>query len=276
MRPPLTTGALTIGMPRSLLPDVAAGPGVHAAQHAEAGGDENLAVVIGDAAAHALRRVDGVGLAEQAPQGRHVGAVLGRQPLVPDRMAVAGAEGPDMGLRIQGIDQAAAHHRRGGQMGSRCRCPCRRPGSRSGAAVPAPPGDTWRWRHSRRVAASPDCDRAAAAAPACAARVASTFSSLSSDITGMRTPRRLDFLPLEENQLPTSSNTEQPDSSSEAAASTRQKRATRDFILFRRRAWACGRGLRRGRGGGGARTAAAAAWARHRPARCHRRRRRHS
>src|SRR6185369_2993759 len=65
-----------------------------------------------------------------------------------------------------------------------------------------------------------------------AARVASVFTSESSDITGMRTPRRLDFLPLVVNQPPTSSSTEQPLSSSEAAASTRQRRTTRDAIYF--------------------------------------------
>src|SRR5689334_6589622 len=79
------------------------------------------------------------------------------------------------------------------------------------------------------------------------ARAASTFSSLSSDITGMRTPRRLDFLPLEVNQLPISSVTAQPESSSALAARTRQRRATRLFILFRRLG---GRGLgSRSRGG---------------------------
>ena len=57
-----------------------------AIDHAEAGGDENLAGVIGDAAAHAAGGIDGVGLAQQAPQGRHVGAVLGRQALVPHRV----------------------------------------------------------------------------------------------------------------------------------------------------------------------------------------------
>src|SRR5258708_3040260 len=62
--------------------------------------------------------------------------------------------------------------------------------------------------------------------------VGSGLRSVSSAITGMRTPRRLDFLPLEENHLPTSSNTEQPPSSSEAAASTRQRRTARDFIYF--------------------------------------------
>src|SRR5258706_8276061 len=63
-------------------------------------------------------------------------------------------------------------------------------------------------------------------------KVLSALRSESSDITGMRTPRRLDFLPLVANQLPTSSNTEQPPSSSEAAASTRQKRTARDLIIL--------------------------------------------
>src|SRR4029078_8610944 len=62
--------------------------------------------------------------------------------------------------------------------------------------------------------------------------VASGLMSESSDITGMRTPRRLDFLPLLANQLPTSSSTEQPLSSSEAAASTRQKRKAREVLYF--------------------------------------------
>src|SRR6478672_6866902 len=64
------------------------------------------------------------------------------------------------------------------------------------------------------------------------ATVGSGLRSESSDITGMRTPRRLDFLPLVENQPPTSSNTEQPHSSSDAAASTRQRLRLRDFIYF--------------------------------------------
>src|SRR4051812_4415952 len=64
------------------------------------------------------------------------------------------------------------------------------------------------------------------------ARLASGLRSASSDITGMRTPRKLDFLPLLENQPPTSSNTEQPHSSSDAAANTRQRLRLRDFIYF--------------------------------------------
>src|SRR5262245_40898050 len=63
------------------------------------------------------------------------------------------------------------------------------------------------------------------------ATVGSGLRSASSDITGMRTPRRLDFLPLVENQPPPSSNTEQPPSK-DAAASTRLKRTTRDLIYF--------------------------------------------
>src|SRR3954471_12363445 len=62
--------------------------------------------------------------------------------------------------------------------------------------------------------------------------VGSGLISESSDITGMRTPRRLDFLPLEVNQPPTSSSTEQPLSSNEAVASTRQRRTARDVIYF--------------------------------------------
>src|ERR1700722_1267241 len=66
------------------------------------------------------------------------------------------------------------------------------------------------------------------------ARVGSTFNSDSADITGMRTPRRLDFLPLEANQLPTSSNTEQPPRTNETATSA-SRRLREGFILFRRR-----------------------------------------
>ncbi len=46
-------------------------------------------------------------LAEQAPQGRHIGAVLGRQTLVPHRTAVAGAEDIDMRFGIERINQTA-------------------------------------------------------------------------------------------------------------------------------------------------------------------------
>ena len=86
------------------------------------------------------------------------------------------------------------------------------------------PGSAWR-SNAREILAYADYR-------AMDLKAASGFSSESSDITGMRTPRRLDFLPLVANQLPTSSKTEQPPSSSEAAASTRQKRTARDLIYF--------------------------------------------
>ena len=81
--PAIDHGRIDDGRADILAPDALAGLGIHGIGHAEAGGDEELALVIGDAAAHAADRLDGVGFAEQAPQGGHVGAVLGRQALVP-------------------------------------------------------------------------------------------------------------------------------------------------------------------------------------------------
>ena len=261
MRPPLTTGALTIGMPRSLRQISRPVLRIHADQHAEAGGDEDLAVVIGDAAAHALRRVDGVGLAQQAPQGRHVGAVLGRQPLVPDRMAVGGAEDTDMGFGIQRIDQPAADHRRGGQMGIGIGALAGILRSRPGAAVPARPDDTWRWRHSRPAAASRDCDRAAAAAPASSARVGSGLQLAVQRHHRNAHAAQVGFLAA--GGEPAADLVEAPNSRTAAAKlppAPGKDAATRLSSISRL--------ARRARPRGGRRSGGAAAWARRAAARC--------
>ena len=153
------TGALTIGTPRSFCPQLLAGRGIERDDIAEAGGDEHLAVVIGDAAAEAFGGIDACCPVPNRPNdGRHVGcSPWARGSLSHSGCAVAGVEGEDMGFGVQHVDRARRRRPAGRSGGNRRPSPCRHPVPRPGAAARAPPVIHRVGRHSRRARAIRDC-----------------------------------------------------------------------------------------------------------------------
>ena len=96
-QPVIDRRAAGAGGAQVLLPDLGPGGGVERGHQAEARGDEDLACPVGEPAAAGI----GAG-------------VVGRGEVAGPQKLARGGDGADAGLRIEGEDTAAGHHRIGG------------------------------------------------------------------------------------------------------------------------------------------------------------------